>query len=366
MKVLCLPGDGIGPEVIRHAVRALSRIDERLSLGWTIEQGLVGGAALDATGEPLPAQTMRRARDADALLLGAVGGPAWEALEPERRPERGLLALRSGLDLFANLRPVRSRMSLRDASPLRAALVDGLDLLIVRELTGGIYFGEPRGRAVSADGLRWAHNTEVYDEREIARVAKSAFDAARVRDRRVCLVDKANVLEVSRLWREVVAEVAAAYPDVALTCMYVDNAAMQLVLKPKQFDVILTANMFGDILSDLASVLAGSIGMLPSASLNGRFGLYEPCHGSAPDIAGQDRANPLGAVLSAAMLLRHSADREDLAVVLEGAVDDVLERGLRTADIATPGQAALGTEAMGDAVLSALDAQLSAFAGPAS
>ena len=359
MNVLCLPGDGIGPEVLRCAVRALTRVDQRCGVGLRLEEGLIGGAALERTGQPLPESTMERARRADALLLGAVGGPAWDAAPPELRPERGLLALRGGLRLFANLRPVRCRASLRSAAPLRETLLDGVDLLIVRELTGGIYFGEPRGSETGADGLRRAYNTEVYDEREIARVAELAFRAARARRGRLCLVDKANVLEVSALWRDVVSEIAAGYPDVALEFMYVDNAAMQLMLAPKRFDVLLTANLFGDILSDLASVLAGSIGMLPSASLNGRFGLYEPCHGSAPDIAGQDRANPLAAMLSAAMLLRHSAGREDAACALEGAVDDALEQGWRTADIAAAGAAAVGTGEMADAALRALEDRLS-------
>ena len=359
MNVLCLPGDGIGPEVLRHAVRALSCIDARLGLGLRFEEGMIGGAALDATGHPLPEDTLERARAADALLLGAVGGPAWDAQPTERRPERGLLALRAALALFANLRPVQCRAALLSVAPLRESLLAGVDLLIVRELTGGIYFGEPRGSRTDERGVRSAYNTAVYDEGEIARVAEVAFQSARSRAKRLCLVDKANVLEVSALWREVVTEIAAGYPDVALECMYVDNAAMQLVQAPKRFDVVLTSNLFGDILSDLASVLAGSIGMLPSASLNGRFGLYEPCHGSAPDIAGQGRANPIAAMLSAAMLLRHSAHREDAACALEGAVDDALAEGWRTADIAVDDALAVGTDEMADAVLSALESRLS-------
>jgi 3-isopropylmalate dehydrogenase len=365
--VLVLPGDGIGPEIMAHVQRLLevARDTAGLALAWS--EGLVGGAAIDAYGTPLPEATLEAARRADAVLFGAVGGPQWDALPMDRRPERGLLGLRSGLGLFSNLRPAILFPQLAAASSLKPELVAGLDLLIVRELTGGIYFGEPRGVETTAEGERRGFNSYVYAEREIRRIARSAFEAARRRGRRLCSVDKANVLEVTQLWREVVTEVAAEYPDVELSHLYVDNAAMQLVRAPKQFDVMVTGNMFGDILSDVAAMLTGSLGMLPSASLNERAqGLYEPVHGSAPDIAGQNLANPLATILSAAMMLRYSLDEGAVADALEGAVGDVLDAGLRTRDIAPAetedagGLRVVGTDAMTDAVLEAFTARLRA------
>ncbi|MGH8604522.1 MAG: 3-isopropylmalate dehydrogenase, partial [Gammaproteobacteria bacterium] len=314
----------------------------------------IGGAAIDQTGEPLSEATLSLARKADAILLGAVGGPKWDVLPSGERPERGLLKIRSALGLFANLRPVTLYPELADSSTLKAAVVAGLDIVIVRELTGGIYFGEPRGVS-RRGGERVGVNTLIYSESEVQRIARVAFELAMQRDRRVCSVDKANVLEATALWREVVSEIAAEYPEVALSHMYVDNAAMQLVRAPKQFDVLLTTNMFGDILSDLASMLTGSIGMLPSASLNGSGkGLYEPIHGSAPDIAGKGIANPLATILSVAMMLRHSLDKPDLARRVEKAVREVLGLGLRTPDIATPETRCISTAEMGNAVVSAL------------
>ncbi len=354
-RILLLPGDGIGPEVSAEARKLLEALARDHGLEVTLDEGLIGGAAVDAAGTPLPAETLDRAKAADAVLLGAVGGPQYESLPRERRPERGLLGIRSALGLFANLRPAVLYPQLAAASTLRPEVVAGLDILIVRELTGGLYFGTPRGIRTLENGEREGVNTLVYRESEIERIARVAFDAARRRRRRLCSVDKANVLEVSELWREVVERVHVDYPDVALTHMYVDNAAMQLVRAPKQFDVLVTTNLFGDILSDEAAMLTGSIGMLPSASLDARGrGLYEPIHGSAPDIAGQNRANPLATLLSVAMLLRYSLNREDLARRVEEAVGHVLDRGLRTADIAAPGEPVCGTSEMGDAVVSAL------------
>ncbi len=331
--ILALPGDGIGPEVMAPAVE-LARI-AAASQGMTlnIEQGLVGGCAIDATGTPLPDATLSAAKSADAVLLGAVGGPQWESLPMNERPERGLLGLRSGLSLFSNLRPAILMPALAEASSLKAELVAGLDILIVRELTGGIYFGEPRGVSV-ANNERVGVNTYVYHDWEIERIARSAFELAQKRNRRLCSVDKANVLEVTQLWRDVVNEVAADYPDVELSHMYVDNAAMQLVKAPKQFDVIVTGNMFGDILSDVAAMLTGSLGMLPSASLaaDGR-GMYEPVHGSAPDIAGQELANPLAMFLSVAMMFRYSLNLPQAAELIEASVAAALNAGRRTADL---------------------------------
>ena len=359
-RILALPGDGIGPEVLAPALGVLRRLSDLADFDADVEEGLLGGGAYEATGEPLPDETLVRARAADAILMGSIGGPQWDSLDRALRPERGLLALRSGLGLFANLRPATLYPQLAAASTLRPEVVAGLDIVIVRELTGGIYFGTPRGIETGADGERRGVNTLVYTESEIERICRAAFEIARRRkDRagggRVCSVDKANVLEVSELWREVATRVGGEYEDVELSHMYVDNAAMQLVRDPKQFDVIVTTNMFGDILSDLASMLTGSIGMLPSASLdaNGK-GLYEPCHGSAPDIAGQDVANPIAAVLSAAMMLRYTLDRPDLADRVEGAVSRVLDRGLRTRDIASPGTREIGTTQMGEALLEEL------------
>ncbi|UCD12198.1 MAG: 3-isopropylmalate dehydrogenase, partial [Nitrospinaceae bacterium] len=312
-----LPGDGIGPEVIRESVKVLRVLESRLGLKVRLNEMPVGGAGYEAAGHPLPPETLQAAKQADAVLLGAVGGPKWETLDFSLRPERALLGLRSSLGLYANLRPARVYPALVDASTLKRELVDGLDLLVVRELTGGIYFGEPRGVETLADGTRRGINTLVYTESEIERIARIAFEVAMKRNRRVMSVDKANVLECTGLWREIVTRTHADYPDVALDHMYVDNAAMQLVRRPKQFDVIVTTNMFGDILSDEASMLTGSIGMLPSASLGGEGGMYEPIHGSAPDIAGQDKANPLATILSLGMMFKYSLDNEQASDLVE-------------------------------------------------
>lgn len=353
-KILVLPGDGIGPEIVEQAVRVIMYLRDDAGLDISISQALVGGAAYDATGHPLPQATLDQARDADAILLGAVGGPQYEALERELRPERALLGLRSELHLFSNLRPALMYPALTDASSLKPEVVSGLDIMIVRELTGGIYFGSPRGIRTLDNGQREGFNTLVYNEAEIERIARSAFDIAMKRNRRLCSVDKANVLEVSELWREVVCRVANEYPDVELSHMYVDNAAMQLVREPKQFDVMVTGNMFGDILSDAAAMLTGSIGMLPSASLDTQGkGMYEPIHGSAPDIAGQGIANPLATILSVAMLLRYTLDEARFADRIEQAVEAVLDDGLRTPDICQDSES-IGTAAMGDAVLEKL------------
>lgn len=349
-----LPGDGIGPEIVGEAVRVLTAVAAKSGHDLRLTEHLVGGAAIDATGAALPPETLAACRATDAVLLGAVGGPKWDALPGDQRPERAaLLPLRANLGLFCNLRPAKVWDALQDASPLRPGLVTGgIDLLVVRELTGGLYFG---AHERAADG-RSARDVMAYSVPEIERIARLAFTAARGRRRRVTSVDKANVLETSRLWRETVTRLQAdEFPDVALDHMYVDNAAMQLVRDPRHFDVLLTENMFGDILSDEASQITGSIGMLPSASLRADgFGLYEPIHGSAPDIAGQDRANPLATILSAALLLRHSFGLAAEADAIERAVRTVLAHGVRTADIARPGAPAVGTRAMGDAVLAAL------------
>lgn len=357
-KILILPGDGIGPEIVAEAVKLVERLRAEGTLDVELEHGLIGGAALDARGTPLPDDTLALAREADAVLLGAIGGPRWDRVDRAKRPERGLLQLRSGLGVFANLRPAIMYPPLVESSTLKPEVVSGLDIMIVRELTGGIYFGEPRGIRHTASGEREGLNTLVYRESEIARICRVAFRIAAGRERRVCSVDKANVLEVSELWREVAHEVSGEFPDVELSHMYVDNAAMQLVRAPKQFDVLVTSNMFGDILSDLASMLTGSIGMLPSASLDeSGKGVFEPVHGSAPDIAGKGQANPLATLLSTAMLLRHSLNQPHTADRIERAVGRVLENGLRTADIGAPGAQVVGTSAMGDAVVAALNAQ---------
>ena len=353
--VLLLPGDGIGPEIVREAEKVLHKVNERFALDLSFETALVGGAAIDADGQPLSSDTLEKARKADAILLGAVGGPKWDGLEMAIRPEKGLLGLRSGLGLFGNLRPAILYPQLASASSLKPEVVSGLDILIVRELTGGIYFGEPRGVRTLDNGERQGYNTYVYSESEIRRIGKVAFEAARQRNGRLCSVDKANVLEVTVLWRDIMNDMARDYPDVELSHMYVDNAAMQLVRAPKQFDVIVTGNMFGDILSDEAAMLTGSIGMLPSASLNeAGQGMYEPCHGSAPDIAGQGVANPLATILSAAMMLRYSLKAEEAASAIEAAVSQVLDSGLRTADIMSDDGRRVSTEEMGEAVLAAL------------
>mgnify|MGYP006189293703 CR=1 FL=1 len=350
MKIAILAGDGIGPEIVAQAVRVLQALRSD-GLKFELEPGLLGGCAVEAAGEPFPEATRKLVADADAVMLGAVGGPQYDALPRRQRPEQGLLSIRRMLNLFANLRPAILYPELANASTLKPEVVAGLDILIVRELTGDIYFGEPRG-IERRDGQRVGYNTMIYSEAEIRRIAHVAFQAARKRNRRLCSVDKMNVLECTQLWRDVVTETAKGYPDVELSHMLVDNAAMQLVRDPRQFDVVVTGNMFGDILSDEASMLTGSIGMLPSASLDDRSkGLYEPIHGSAPDIAGKDVANPLATILSAAMMLRYTFDEEAAAVRIESAVKKVLAGGYRTPDIYEPGTKKVGTAAMGDAVL---------------
>lgn len=356
-KVLLLPGDGIGPEIAAQAARLLKACQEA-GLDIEVEEALVGGSAYDVHGEPLPAETLEKAKAASAILLGAVGGPKWDKIEDlSKRPEKGLLGLRKNLGLFGNLRPAMLYPQLASASSLKPELVAGLDIMIVRELTGGIYFGQPRG-IEERNGERVGFNTYIYSESEIERIGRVAFEMAQKRGKKLCSVDKANVLEVTILWREVMERLAPEYPDVELSHMYVDNAAMQLVRAPKQFDVVVTGNMFGDILSDAAAMLTGSIGMLPSASLNeSGQGMYEPCHGSAPDIAGQNVANPLAMMLSVAMMLRYSLNENALAERIEAAVGSVLDDGLRTADIASKGMQTIGTDAMGDAVLAAFAKQ---------
>jgi 3-isopropylmalate dehydrogenase len=351
MKIAVLPGDGVGTEVVAEAVKVLGA----LGLGFEMEQAAVGGAAYDTSGDPLPEPALELARKADAILFGAVGGPRYDALPREKRPEQAILRLRKELNLFANLRPASVFPDLADASTLRPDVVAGLDILIVRELTGDIYFGQPRGIRKLEGGMREGFDTMRYTEGEIRRIAHASFRAALKRSRKLCSVDKANVLETSQLWREVVSTVGREYTAVELTHMYVDNAAMQLLKNPRQFDVIVTGNMFGDILSDEASMLTGSIGMLPSASLDQKGkGLYEPIHGSAPDIAGKNLANPLAAILSAAMMLRYSFDQDRVAARVEGAVKKVLAQGYRTADIFQQGTRKVGTREMGDAVVAAL------------
>ena len=345
-RVVLLPGDGIGAEVVPEAAGVLKVAAETARLDLVVEEHPVGGAACDAVGEPLPDETLEAARRADAVLLGAIGRPGFEGLPPERRPEVALLGLRRELRVFANLRPVKLHPALETASPLRPERIRGTDVLIVRELTGGIYFGAPRG--VEGEGAdRVARNTMTYSVAEVSRIARVAFEAARKRRKMVTSVDKANVLEVSQLWREVVTDVAGDYPDVRLDHLYVDNAAMQLVNRPADFDVILTGNMFGDILSDEAAMLVGGIGMLPSASLGEGTGLYEPVHGSAPDIAGKGMANPLAAILSVAMMLRHSLDRPEAADRVETAISRVLDGGARTPDLARNGETPISTGEMG-------------------
>jgi len=354
-KIAVLPGDGIGPEVVAEAVKVLHCLRRDFGLDVELEQALFGGAAYEAYGRPLPNSTLALAKAADAVLLGAVGGPKWEPLDIALRPEKALLMLRSELELFANLRPALLYPQLAEASSLKPEVVSGLDIMIVRELIGGIYFGQPRGVRTLPGGERQGYNTLVYSESEIERIARSALNIARKRNKRLCSVDKANVLECTELWREVVTRVAKDYPDVALSHMYVDNAAMQLVRAPKQFDVIVTTNMFGDILSDEAAMLTGSIGMLPSASLDANNkGMYEPIHGSAPDIAGKDAANPLATILSVALMLRYSFAQAEIAVRVEQAVSRVLDAGLRTADIFAGKGQKVGTARMGDAVVAAL------------
>jgi 3-isopropylmalate dehydrogenase len=355
-KIAVLAGDGIGPEIVAEAVKIIHCLQQDFGFNAELETAAIGGAGYDQSGKPLPDETLAVCEQADAVLFGAIGGPQYDDLERELRPEKGLLNLRSSLSLFSNLRPAILYPQLADASSLKPDLVAGLDIMIVRELTGGIYFGQPRGIRELENGERQGFNTLVYAEHEIERIARSAFDIAMLRDRKLCSVDKANVLEVSELWREVLNQVAVEYPEIELSHMYVDNASMQLVRAPKQFDVIVTTNLFGDILSDTAAMLTGSIGMLPSASLdeNGK-GLYEPVHGSAPDIAGKGLANPLATILSVAMMLRYSLQQSNLADRIETAVGNVLDQGLRTADISGAAQSA-STSEMGDAVVTALRA----------
>lgn len=354
-KVLLLPGDGIGPEVVEQAKKVLNFLSVHCGLQIELQNGFVGGYAYDQYKNPLPEETLSLAKESHAVLLGAVGAPKYENIERDLRPEKGLLRLRSELDLFANLRPAILYSSLADASSLKPELVKNLDIMIVRELTGGIYFGKPRGIRKLESGTRQGFNTMVYDENEISRIAHVAFQIAQKRNHKLCSVDKANVLEASELWREVVTSVHEDYVDVGLSHMYIDNAAMQLIKDPNQFDVILTGNMFGDILSDAAAMLTGSIGMLPSASLNSNDqGMYEPIHGSAPDIAGKNIANPLATVLSVAMMLRYSLNEISLADLVEQAVRNVIDAGMRTSDLAESNMSVLGTQQMGDAVVTTL------------
>jgi 3-isopropylmalate dehydrogenase len=354
-KICCLPGDGIGPEILDQAQRVLRRLGELSGHEFQVEDWPMGGQAIDACGQPLPKDTLDACQQSDAVLLGAVGGPSWDGLEASRRPEKGLLALRKALNLYANLRPASILPELRQASCLRPDIVDqGFELMVIRELTGGIYFGEPRGRE-RREGGELAFNTMAYQDFEVERIVRLAFTTAQKRRQRLCSVDKANILEVSQLWREVVTKVAKDFPEVELTHLYVDNAAMQLVRDPKQFDVLVTSNLFGDILSDEAAMLTGSIGLLPSASLGAASpGLFEPIHGSAPDIAGQDKANPLAAILSLGMLLDFGLGLKAEARAVENAVRSVIRDGLRTADIAVFEQQAVGCRAMGQAVAQAL------------
>ena len=354
-KIAVLPGDGIGPEIVAEAVKVIECLRREYNFDVELEEAHVGGAAIDATGGPLPEETLNLAKASDAILLGAVGGYKWESLDISIRPEKGLLGLRSELELFSNLRPAILYPQLASASTLKEEVVSGLDIMIVRELTGGIYFGQPRGVRTLDNGEKQGFNTLIYKESEIERIGRSAFEIAQKRSKRLCSVDKANVLECTELWREVMDTISKDYPDVELSHMYVDNAAMQLVRAPKQFDVMVTTNMFGDILSDCAAMLTGSIGMLPSASLdaNGK-GMYEPIHGSAPDIAGQDIANPIATILSVAMMLRYSFDEADMANRIEQGVNSVLDAKYRTADIYTDGTRKVGTAEMGDAIVSAM------------
>ncbi len=353
--ITLLPGDGIGPEIMAVAVEVLKAVAKKCDLEFEFQEGLIGGAAIDATGNPLPEETVEMCRKSDAVLLAAIGGYKWDSLPREKRPETGLLGIRAALGLFANLRPATVFPQLIDASPLKREVVEGVDIMVVRELTGGIYFGQPKGIFTTETGEKRGVNTMAYTEAEIDRIAKVAFEIASKRRNKLCSVDKANVLDVSQLWRDRVTAMAEKYPQVELTHMYVDNAAMQLIRQPRQFDTIVTSNLFGDILSDEAAMLTGSIGMLPSASLGSHPpGLFEPVHGSAPDIAGQDKANPLAQVLSAAMMLRYGLQEETAASLIEQAVSTVLSQGYRTADIMSPGCRLVGCKQMGDALLQAL------------
>jgi 3-isopropylmalate dehydrogenase len=354
-RITLLPGDGIGPEIMTVAVEVLDAIATKTGIGFEFTEALIGGAAIDATGVPLPEATLTTCRQSDAVLLAAIGGYKWDTLERHLRPETGLLGLRSGLELFANLRPAKILPQLLDASSLKPEVVSGVDIMVVRELTGGIYFGQPRGIFSSETGEKRGVNTMAYTESEIDRIGRVAFETAAKRSKKLCSVDKANVLEVSQLWRDRITALATDYPEVELSHMYVDNAAMQLLRWPKQFDTIVTSNLFGDILSDAAAMLTGSIGMLPSASLGSSGpGVYEPVHGSAPDIAGQNKANPLAMVLSAAMMLRYGLNQPQAAAQIEQAVLSVLDQGNRTPDIMSPGMTLLGCQAMGQALIAAL------------
>lgn len=356
-RITLLPGDGIGPEIMAVAVDVLKVVGEQLNITFEFTEALIGGAAIDATGEPLPAQTLEICRNSDAVLLAAIGGYKWDTLPRHLRPETGLLGLRAGLGLFANLRPATILPQLIDASSLKREVVEGVDIMVVRELTGGIYFGQPRGIFTTETGEKRGVNTMAYTEAEIDRIGRVAFETARKRGKKLCSVDKSNVLEVSQLWRDRMTQLAPEYPDVELSHLYVDNAAMQLLRAPKQFDTIVTGNLFGDILSDAAAMLTGSIGMLPSASLGEKGpGLFEPVHGSAPDIAGQDKANPLAQVLSAAMMLRYGLNQPTAADRIEQAVLRVLDQGDRTGDIMSEGMNLLGCRAMGNALIQALSA----------
>jgi 3-isopropylmalate dehydrogenase len=353
-RIAVLPGDGIGVEVIREAARVLQAVGKGAGLAFELEEGIIGGAAIDAHGTPLPDATLRLCRESQAILFGAVGGPKWDHLRPAERPEAGILRIRKALDLYANLRPARLYPMLVDSSPLKREVVEGADLMVIRELTGGLYFGEPRGIEGSGPGRRGV-NTMVYTVAEIERIAHLAFQVARGRRKRLTSVDKSNVLVVSQLWREVVGEVGKAYPDVALDHLLVDNCAMALVADPRRFDTIVTENTFGDILSDEAAIIAGSMGMLPSASLGGTIGLYEPIHGTAPDIAGRGIANPLAAILSVGMLFRHSLGLPQEAERVEQAVERTLAAGYRTRDIHAPGTTLVSTAEMGDRVVRELE-----------
>jgi len=355
VNIAVLPGDGIGPEIVGEALKVLDVLNRCFGLDASWQEGTIGGIGYDVDGDPYCEATRKLAHASDAVLLGAVGGPQWEALDKPMRPEAGLLGIREDLGLFANYRPTKVHSQLLDASTLKPEVIDGVDILVVRELVGGIYFGQPRG-IETVDGERRGFNTMAYKESEIRRIGRTAFEAARLRSGRLCSVEKANVLDVSELWRSVIIELhASEFSDIELSHMYVDNAAMQLIRNPRQFDVIVTGNLFGDILSDEASMLTGSIGMLPSASLGEKHAMYEPIHGSAPDIAGQNKANPLATILSVAMMLRFSLDRADLAEKVEQAVENTLDAGVRTVDLAFGGEASVSCSGMGEAVCTALE-----------
>lgn len=355
-RITLLPGDGIGPEIITVAVDVLKAVGQQLNLKFEFQEAPIGGAAIDKTGNPLPDETLEICRNSDAVLLAAIGGYKWDTLPSHQRPERGLLGLRAGLGLFANLRPAQILPQLIDASTLKREVVEGVDIMVVRELTGGIYFGQPKGIFATETGEKRGVNTMAYTESEIDRIGRVAFETAQKRKGQLCSVDKANVLEVSQLWRDRITQLASEYPNVQLSHMYVDNCAMQLLRWPKQFDTIVTGNLFGDILSDAAAMLTGSIGMLPSASLGSSGpGVFEPVHGSAPDIAGQDKANPIAQVLSAAMMLRYGLNQPQAADKIENAVLQVLDQGYRTGDIMSEGMTLVGCRAMGDALLQALE-----------